>query len=213
MKRMIMYIVLMCALAGLVSAALELPSSVSLGGDNQEKSNPDEDEFDNVAVKRGRLIIDVGTAELAQQSRPGFSEPAIYEASQGPVSFTWHGLSKDGYVWRVAAEGDYIGNVSVPLEQEDTFCKIQNLKAGNKIAARFEIVLKDLTHRPDDAADRSDKQLPIVRLGVEGLGEAKEWIVRRIKELALSDDDGRVLLAEHVVAFKSRGTPGQGNAS
>ncbi len=171
--------------------------------------NPDKDEFDHVAVKRGHLVIEVKSAELDAQSRPGFAGPEIYLGSKGPVSFSWEGPRKNSYVWEVVADGEYIGNVATPSEL--AFCDVCDLEPGGAIAARFEIVLKDMTHLPDQGERPGDRQLPIVKLGVEGLGEAKEWIVRRIKEIALSDEGGRVLLAEHIIPFRKRGVSGGEN--
>ena len=164
--------------------------------------NPDEDDFDNVAITRGRLIVQVGDADISRTSRPGFAEALVLEGSEGPVSFIWNGPRGDGYVWRVSAEGAYIGNVGLP--GEEVFCEIENLAPGDKLIAQFEIVLKDLTHKRETAPKTNDSQLPLVQLGVEDLGEAKEWVIRRLKELALSQDGARVLLAEHVIPFKER---------
>ncbi|MFH1511138.1 MAG: hypothetical protein ABIF10_05585 [Candidatus Woesearchaeota archaeon] len=45
MKKIMMYLFIICALAGLVSAALSVPTELLLGGDSQEKSNTNEDDF------------------------------------------------------------------------------------------------------------------------------------------------------------------------
>jgi hypothetical protein len=154
-------------------------------------------------VKRGRLEIDPGAAEISPRTneRLGGDRPAIFPRDHPTRTITVDIANAKGRrpAWTVSSDHGPIGIFR--LDDEHVLCRVGGIAPEDEVTAVFKVLIADLEPVGLDDDDEDDDGDPdpysFVREDGKPLSLAKQKIIRRmlVKEEVGSPSDGWVIVA------------------
>jgi hypothetical protein len=161
-------------------------------------------------VKRGRLEIDPGPAEISPRTneRLGGDGPVTFPRDHPKRTITVEIANAKGRrpAWTVSSDHGPIGVFR--LDDEQMLCRVGDIAPGDEVTAVFKVLIADLEPVGLDDDDEDDDGDPdpysFVREDGKPLSLAKRKIIRRmlVKEEVGSPSDGWVIVASDARMFE-----------